>query len=109
MSADPGLTVRFQQFATHDLPARDRVPYWREVFGRQIANIDIEPQCDGPFEAEATMLGLPGLRAGWCRSTTPTCWILHPTQLVKDGDDDIALLMPLEVIWPAHSKAMTWT
>jgi hypothetical protein len=47
--------------------------YWREVFARQICHIEIEPQSDCPLEADATMLGMSGLNAGWCHSGSPAC------------------------------------
>jgi hypothetical protein len=53
----------FLRFSTQSLPISERVPYWREVFARQICHIEIEPQSDCPLEANATMLGMPGLNA----------------------------------------------
>ena len=72
----------------------ERVPYWREVFARQICHIEIEPQPDCPLEADATMLAMPNLNAGRCNSASPACWKRTPEQ-VKDGSDDFALLMPI--------------
>jgi AraC-like DNA-binding protein len=55
---------------------------------------DIEPLSDAPFEAEATLLGLPDLQAGWCRCTA-SHWT-RAGELVKNGNDDFTLILPLE-------------
>lgn len=86
--------TNFVRFSTHDIPAAERIPFWREVFAREICHIDIEPHPDCPLEADATMLALPGLNAGWCHSLTPACW-KRTSEHVKDGCNDIALLMPV--------------
>lgn len=93
MSSDPSQGV--MRFSTRDLPESERLPFWREVFARQIAHIDIEHQSDDPLEAEAVLLALPGLALGWCSSNAPACWTRTP-ELVADGDDCFALLLPLE-------------
>jgi AraC-like DNA-binding protein len=88
------------RFSTRDLPENERIPFWREVFARQIVRIDVEPQSDGALCAEATLLALPGLRAMWSRSLTPTRWARTP-ELLADGDDGVALLMAVRgaAIW----------
>jgi len=55
----PSLLTRF---STHDLPERDRLPMWREEFGRNIVRVDIDPLDREGFRAEATLRALPGLR-----------------------------------------------
>jgi hypothetical protein len=47
---------------TADWQLSDRVPFWREVFGKQLVHLDIEPERDTLFEASATMMQLPDLR-----------------------------------------------
>jgi AraC-like DNA-binding protein len=84
----------FLHFSTQELPLSERVPYWREVFARQICHVDIEPQPDCPLEAEATMLAMPGLGAGWCHSGSPAR-LERTAEHVKDGSNDFAFLMPL--------------
>ena len=34
---------------------------WRELYGRNIASVDIEPIGDEPFHASVTFQGLPGV------------------------------------------------
>ena len=52
-------------FSTRNLPEKERVPYWREVFGRHVIRVDFTPQSDARFEADASLLSVPGLRAHW--------------------------------------------
>ncbi len=93
MTADAGQP-KFLRFSTRGLPEHERPLFWREVFGRQVCRTDIEPLSDAPFEAEATLLGLPDLQAGWCRCTA-SHWT-RAGELVKDGNDDFTLILPLE-------------
>ena len=79
------------RLSTAALPVRERVPFWREVFGRRIVHVDIEPLADAPFEASATLRALPGLRSLSCTSTAART---HRTgTLLADGDDGFALLI----------------
>src|SRR5262245_22257645 len=82
------------RFSTNPIPVQKRVKCWREVFGLRIANIDLELLTGDPFHFEATMLTISSLRMGWCSSSTTAVW-KRPPDLVKDGDDDYAFLMPL--------------
>ena len=80
---------------TADLPSRDRVPFWREVFARKIVQIDIEPDTDMPFEASATVQALPGASLlSPCHSTPAT--LRRTSRLVGDGDDSVAILANLD-------------
>lgn len=81
-------------FSTRELPADERVPFWREVFGRQVCRVEIEPEPDIPIDTDTTMLVMPGLGLAWCESTTPACWKRTPEH-VKDGTDDFALIVTL--------------
>lgn len=81
--------------STRDLPLSERRPFLREVFGRQIARVDIEPMSDEPIDYEATLLGLPGLRVLWSEARTPARWA-RTTEFVRDGNDDFLLSLQLE-------------
>jgi AraC-like DNA-binding protein len=91
------------RFSTNALPVRDRVPFWREVFARQILRVEIEPLSDAPFEADATLRALPGLRtlsyigaAARYRRTPLT---------VSDGDDALTVLMNVAGAMTAAQRA----
>lgn len=93
MTADlPGATRL--HVSTRDLPEADRTPFWREVFARQMCHLEFEPLSGAPLDVEATLLALPGLSVGWCRSKMPARWS-RTADLVKDGDDAFALIIPL--------------
>ena len=32
-------------FSTRNMPEKERVPYWREVFGRHVIRVDFTPKC----------------------------------------------------------------
>jgi AraC-like DNA-binding protein len=90
MSSEAACCVPLR-FSTAALPARERVPFWREVFGRKLVHVDIEPLANAPFEATATLRALPGLRSLSCASSTART--RRTRELVADGDDGFALLI----------------
>jgi AraC-like DNA-binding protein len=49
------------RISTDAFPEHARLSLWREVFGRNITHVDIEPLDDRPFGASATFQTLPGL------------------------------------------------
>ena len=69
-----------------DLPERDRLAIWREVYGRFIFNVDIEPVGDRAFEAEVALRRLPGVgvSSGW---RTPADYQFGPRQLAMASDN----------------------
>jgi AraC-like DNA-binding protein len=95
--------------STHALPVRDRLPFWREVFGRKIVRIDIEPLSDAPFEADSTLRLLPGLRTISWRGSARR--FLRTPELIADGDDSFALLINLAggVAFSQHGREVLLT
>jgi hypothetical protein len=76
------------RFSTNDLPERDRLPIWREVFGRAITKADIEPLGDRPFLSESCV-HLPDVTI---RSSSASAAVVRRTAaLVADGDDNFVL------------------
>jgi AraC-like DNA-binding protein len=57
----PADAVAVSRFSTDAFPERERVAAWREVFGRTVVSLDIEPLNPEGFHAEATAWQLPGL------------------------------------------------
>ena len=49
------------RFSTADYAPRERFAAWREVYGRTLQRLDIEPLCVRQFHATATLLRMPGL------------------------------------------------
>jgi AraC-like DNA-binding protein len=52
---------RCARISTNDFPEGKRLLMWREVYGRGIANVDIQPIGDKPFRADATFNLLPNV------------------------------------------------
>jgi AraC-like DNA-binding protein len=82
-----------RRISTRGLPARDRLPFWRDEFGRKFCHLDIEPISEGPLRAEVSLRGLPGLSTMECISS-PMRQRRTP-EFVADGDDSICLPMNL--------------
>jgi AraC-like DNA-binding protein len=77
------------RFSTDEYPARDRAAAWREVFGQKIANLDMEPIGDLPFQGEVHVCVLPDLTIG-LTSSTPNR-VTRTRTLIADGSDDVML------------------
>jgi AraC-like DNA-binding protein len=68
-----------------------RLPIWREKFGRTIVHADIEPLSDVPFQAEATLHALQGLRTLALKGSAMR--FNRSKTDVADGDDTIGLVV----------------
>lgn len=90
LMSEAGQHFALQRFSTSDLPARDRVSYWREFWHQNVIRCDMAPQSDDPFRAEAALLAWPGMRA--MRLYTPARYWRTPP-MVADGDDSIVFLV----------------
>ncbi len=93
MVGNPPLS-RVMRFSSETLAPRDRIAQWREVFGRQVFRIDIEPLPDSQFIGDVTLHVLPGLKFmsgivghGVRAARTP--------ELISDGNDDLNLTVNL--------------
>jgi AraC-like DNA-binding protein len=81
------------RFSTRDLPERERISSWREEFGRSLLRVDIEPVSNLPFQAEAKLRALPGLRTVECSGSAARYY--RTAVMVADGDDSIGLVVNL--------------
>lgn len=82
-------TSRILRFSTDDLPDRDRLAIWREVFARSVVKVDLEPIGDEPFRSESRVRVLPG--ATIRRSHASAAEVTRTPSLVADGDDNLIL------------------
>jgi AraC-like DNA-binding protein len=81
------------RFSTRDLPERERLPRWREEFGRGIVRADIEPVSRHlPFHAEATLQALPGVRTVCCAGSAVR---FERSRAMVDGAGAIGLVVNL--------------
>src|SRR5262245_40801716 len=79
------------RFSTRQLPERMRIPLWRENFGRDIVHADIEPLSDVPFQAEATLHAVQGLRT--LALTGSSMRFSRSQSSIVDGDDSIGIII----------------
>ena len=77
------------RFATVDYPDRDRIGAWREIFGRTVVNLNIEPLEPERFNSEATVCQLPGL--GLLVGKTSAVHLEHASNLILDDDLSFAV------------------
>ena len=81
--------LRRVRVSTQDIPENKRLATWREVYGRGIFNVDIEPIGDAPFRADVTFSLLPNasIAAG---SRSPAHYRVT-RELAGRGRDGIAI------------------
>jgi AraC-like DNA-binding protein len=72
------------RFSTDDFSERERLTAWREIFGRTVCNLDIEPLAADHFRSDSTIYARPGLGilAGSCSAVH----LSHPKNLIVDDD-----------------------
>jgi AraC-like DNA-binding protein len=81
------------RISTDALPARERLPVWREVIGRKFLNLDFEPLSDVPLRVEATLRALPGLRTMTCVSSALR--MQRTPESIANNSDEFGLVMNL--------------
>jgi len=83
-STDPNAGVPTLRFSTDDFSERDRAAAWRELFGRTVVKVDLEPIVPRAFCSDMTLRQLPGLGLlfGSCSGTR-----LRLTNDLIDNDD----------------------
>lgn len=72
------------RFSTDDYPKRDRLTVWREIVGRTVCNLDIDPINPARFNAEATIRRFSGL--GALIGSSSGVRLTHPKHLIVDDD-----------------------
>jgi AraC-like DNA-binding protein len=80
----PSDVVPMSRFSADAFPERERVAAWRELFGRTVVGLDIEPLNPERFHAEATVWQLPGL--GVLRASSAAVHLRHSRELIVDDD-----------------------
>jgi AraC-like DNA-binding protein len=76
---------------------RQRATAWREVFGRTVVNLDIEPIDPTSFFSDATVRQFPGL--GVLRGESAGMRMIHTRELIKD--DDLSFMAAPTCQWTA--------
>ena len=93
----PSDAVPILRFSTDAFPERERVAAWREIFGRAVVNVDIEPLNPDGFRAQATVCALPGL--GILFGSNGAQRATLPRELIKH--DDVSFMAAPTCQWTA--------
>jgi AraC-like DNA-binding protein len=88
MAAPAGGASTFR-FSTNDLPRRDRTAAFRELYGRKVLRLEIEPLPDHPFHTNFAARMLPGLGIVCGRSSPFRAG--RTRGLLADGNDGLIL------------------
>jgi len=89
MTATMGSTASFR-LITDMVPERDRIEVMREVYGRTVLKVDLDPL--GPTQVDMKVRALPGL--GIATGTSSEFRVHHSTSLIES--DDLILLAALD-------------
>lgn len=84
--------------STSALPARDRLPVWRDVFGQTMVRLDIEPVKDTSFHAEGELRVLPG--AALASVTATPVKVSRTQKLIAADKADMVFVVTADV--PLH-------
>jgi AraC-like DNA-binding protein len=84
--------------STATLPARDRLPVWREVFGQTMVRLDIEPVKGTSFHAEGELCALPG--AAFASVTATPVRVSRTQRLIADDMADMVFIVTADA--PLH-------
>ena len=90
MSTDAADFVS-HRFSTRELPERMRLPLWRESFVRGIVHADIEPLSSAPFQADARLQAIEGLRTLALKGSSMR--FKRGQTNVADGDDSVGFIV----------------
>jgi AraC-like DNA-binding protein len=90
MTCDGDANYSTSRFSTDDLPERDRVSRWREVCGRAMMRVDMEPDRDYPFHCAAELRQLPNLALATITTTPNT--LTRSRDLIADGNDSFIVV-----------------
>ena len=93
----PSDSIPIFTFSTDAFPERERVSAWREIFGRTVVNLDIEPLNPNGFCAEATVCQLPGLGILFGSNVAQRATL--PPELIKH--DDLSFMAAPTCQWTA--------
>ena len=84
--------------STNTFPEHKRLAMWREVYGRGITSVDIQPIGDDPFHADVTFNLLPNVSVA-VGSRSPAHYKVTP-ELLKQGRDDRQFGLVLSMVNP---------
>ena len=87
----PPVDFHLLHFTTNRVPPHARIDYWREMLSRKLLRMAIDPLCETPYEADASLRILPGLRIG--SGTIGPSITRRARQIVANDNDDFVLVV----------------
>jgi AraC-like DNA-binding protein len=87
--ADNPPRPAYLRYRSDDLPEKDRLRYWREVFAREVVKLEIKPLTEEPFHASLTLANLPGCQL-ILGSNSPVS-VQLTQELIDHSNDDLYL------------------
>src|ERR1043165_9079920 len=75
------------RICTDDFPPRERASAWRELYGRSVLRLEIEPLSDAPSSSEMLISQMPDL--GLARGHASPFRVGRTRELLTDGDDGL--------------------
>ncbi|MCP3473103.1 AraC family transcriptional regulator [Bradyrhizobium sp. CCGUVB1N3] len=82
------------RFSTDAFADNDKIEAWREVFGRSVVKMEMDPARGEPFRSEAQIHALPGVTMASISSSANR--VMRTPNLVADGSDDFVFAMMTE-------------
>jgi AraC-like DNA-binding protein len=95
-----GSDVATFRFSSEDFSQRERLTAWREIFGRTVCSLDIEPLSADRFRSEATVHARPGL--GVLAGSSSGVHLSHSKDLIVD--DDLSFMTGSMPKWTAFQR-----
>jgi hypothetical protein len=93
MAQEGEQTDRTLHFSTDSIPARDRLAFLREVYGRSIVGMDLQPYHDCPLELAGSLHPFQDLLVASARTTPIMSRRTRP--LLADGKEDLLFMINL--------------
>src|SRR6266478_5236674 len=97
MSASSGVATvgnndcKVVRFSTADYAPHERLDAWREIYGRTLAKVDVEPLPSDQFLTEATLRRMPGLAVNVVRRSP----VIHNRRREFISHDDVGMTVGL--------------
>jgi AraC-like DNA-binding protein len=102
-SGSPDYSV--VRFSTADYAPGERLDAWREVYGRTLQKLDVEPLSDEEFHTEATLRRMPGLAVNVVRRSA----VIHNRRREFVSHDDVGMTIGLTSSFEASQFGRTLT
>jgi AraC-like DNA-binding protein len=87
--ASASIDYAHLRLSTDQVPVRDRIAYTRDVFGREVLNLDLEPDPSTPLRMDFDLRAMPGLKI--ISGSSQGVASHRSRNMLADGNDDLFL------------------